>query len=1288
MPCKAGREGDEHPEYFGNSVQYNRCFKQLRRFQALSRLPDIPSSNSVGHRAEIWRAIRHAPGFSGFSWWWGKTFPQSEFASGLPVCVPSKTSLHIMYQQFRGEVKSFEKKLRHTLFHDAKQRRTKDVSMIFRDCPKEQPSQVDTLVDSRVGVIKEVCVEDSSLILEDPISLMPDAPVIADGQPLQIIYHEADQIWVEEINNLTTGDQIRQEKVWASDAEILREFQRVWGDRWQKLHHMQSTQWDQVVGFLRQVVQPMVWNFSEWSRPRILKMVKSKKKKCATGPDGVSRKDVLSLPPNGIDALVCMYNSIEQTGVWPQQLSVGIVKSLDKQKGATSVDGFRPITIYPLLYRVWSSCRAKEALLSLSRVVPSSVRGGLLKRQSKSIWFEVAQIIEMAHFDKSAISGIVLDIRRAFNALPRLPLWEMLHLLNFPDFLIKTWASFTACQVRRFRVRQSTGIPLDSCTGLPEGCAMSVFGMCLVDWSLDLWLREMYRLPSELFSYVDDWQVLFREAHDLPQLLQIVGRFSEMFDLEIDFQKSHVWATEGGARAVLKQGQLTLVNSARDLGAHQNFTRHAGNKVLQQRFQDIAKLWPVLRKSLCPYRSKILGIQQLARFATLRTGALRALRADRVGAHPALHLLTVTPFVDPECWAVRQTLQDARTLGNIDQCRGLWLHKHHSPACIPGNGPASVLAQRLAKLGWVLTSQGTWIDEIGEFCPLTAHWLSVQLRIQLAWPKVVASMVAHRVSFAGIQRSDWFLTSSMLKKYGEADQVFIKCALDGTMYTDTYKEKSQRGSQSACVYCGEIDGFFHRLWQCNHFQSAREGFRWTEWLDSLPSSLTCHGWAMQPPSWCKLLSLFDAISAPKFRHLPFLQSSHTIDLFTDGTCQYPEDYKLRYAGWAVTLASPFHSSLEHVVVGAGQVQGLHQSSYRAEVVAVKVALQFVHAHGCKARIWCDCQSVVDKFQQLLRGGSVRSTDMHSDVWTDIATLLHSSLMGSVEIGKVASHCDIEQAGSEAEAWAFWHNKLVDSAAATANQSRSQQFWETWESVRREQAFSQRLLQDVWEVILKASRLDTKRVEKFDLNQCEYFQTDPAEEDGSVGEQIMEEPEGNQQEDFNRIVLDRFSSQFVRRCHFSNLNPMLQWWSTVGQPALNSERPAIWMSGLQLYVDYVFFTELEGPTMVRGKWVDRANATLQPLPLEPMTRRVKSFLTFWKAMLKELKIVVPAKMQRAHSAATTFWGQCYRLKWPLKRCNLIDTELMKVKGRQLVQPNELGHYSFLPVPKGNGLQETS
>ena len=1010
------------------------------------------------------------------------------------------------------------------------------------------------------------------------------------------------------------------------------------------------------------------------------------------------------MPTNGCQAFVQMYHQIEQTGVWPKQLTVGIVKSLDKNKGAHSVDGFRPITIYPLVYRAWSSFRAKEALSALARIVPKSVRGGLPTRQSRSVWYEISQMIETSHHDGSELSGIVLDIRRAFNAIPRVPLWEMLHLLHFPIQILQAWAMFVSGQVRRFRVRRSTGDEVDSCVGLPEGCAMSVFGMALIDWLLDLWISEMYKLPSQLFSYVDDWQVAFRNPEQYQNLLQLIQEFSSMLDLEIDFTKSYVWSTEGEARVALRDGPIEVVRAARDLGAHQNFTRHQGNRVLQQRLHQVAEIWPLLRKSLCPYRSKVLGISQIGwpralygisivhlgsqHFMKLRTGAIRALRSNRIGTRPAVHLLTISPFADPECWAIRQTLQDARVLGNLEQCRSFWIHMSCTPAQVPGNGPANVLARRLSRLGWTLTPRGTWVDDVGEFCPLSVHWPAVQLRIRLAWPKVVATMVAHRASFAGIQNADWFLTSSALSRYGEADQVFIKCALDGTMYTDTHKEKSQRGTNSPCIYCGEVDSFYHRLWQCEHFQEARQHYPWIHLLDALPKSLTCHGWAMQPPSWCQLLSCFEQIAAPSFRHLPSISPHQTLDLFTDGTCQCPHDFRLRFAGWAVTLASPFVASLEHVVIGAGHVPGLHQSSYRAETIAIQAALKFVCAHNCNARLWCDCQSVVNKLQHVLDGGCIRDTDPHGDVWGDISALVHSGLASKVSIGKVASHCDISKAFSELEAWAFWHNRLVDNAAAKANLDRSDRFWEIWQQVCEEQKFSCTILHDTWSVILKNSRMDSKRVEQFDLHGCQYFQQAEAGAEEQHEDETQPLQEVRDDYPMEGFSLDRFSQQFVGRCHISNLQPMLQWWNAIGHVALQSDSSAIWMSGLQIYIDFVGFAGVEGPTMVRGKWIDRANTTLLPLEVLPVTRRVKMFLTFWKAMLKELRIVIPAKMQRAHSAATTFWGQCYRLKWPKHRCILIDDELLKVYGRQITQPQELGFHSFLPLPEGNGLRVSS
>ena len=439
-PCKVGREGEDHPSFFGRSTKHLRWFKQLRRFQALARLPNTPNSMTCVHKAEIWRAIRHATGFEGgFSKWWVTNFPEGAFEGGLPIIVPEQSQVVDMYQAFRCKVRDFERSLKQVRISEAKQRRLDDVSLIFKDCPKEQPTQVDTLIDARVETITEVNQDDSSIVLAGPIKLIPDTPVIARGKSLDIIFHDHDQLWLADVEELECGDQIRQEKITASDRDILQEFQRVWEGRWVKPAHLLSSQWEQVVGFLSQAVRPITWSFADWSGEGLRKIVKAKKKRSATGPDGVSRHDLVNLPDTGVSAIVEMFKCIEAAGQWPKQLQVGIVKSLDKNKGANGVDGFRPITIYPLLYRAWSSFRAKQALKVLATVVPNSVRGGLPSRQSKTIWYEVSQLLESAHHSGTALAGVVLDIRRAFNALPRIPLWEMLQLLDFPPNVLKTW---------------------------------------------------------------------------------------------------------------------------------------------------------------------------------------------------------------------------------------------------------------------------------------------------------------------------------------------------------------------------------------------------------------------------------------------------------------------------------------------------------------------------------------------------------------------------------------------------------------------------------------------------------------------------------------------------------------------------------------------------------------------------------------------------------------------------------------------------------------------------------
>ena len=57
-------------------------------------------------------------------------------------------------------------------------------------------------------------------------------------------------------------------------------------------------QWDQICSFLERTVAPIEWLHEPWTVDRFQQAVRAKKVKVATGPDDVSRADLLALPPS------------------------------------------------------------------------------------------------------------------------------------------------------------------------------------------------------------------------------------------------------------------------------------------------------------------------------------------------------------------------------------------------------------------------------------------------------------------------------------------------------------------------------------------------------------------------------------------------------------------------------------------------------------------------------------------------------------------------------------------------------------------------------------------------------------------------------------------------------------------------------------------------------------------------------------------------------------------------------------------------------------------------------
>lgn len=1057
----------------------------------------------------------------------------------------------------------------------------------------------------------------------------------------------------------------------------------MWANRWIKLSHLDAGKWDRVLEFVRSRFQPVSWSFPEWTLEQFRHSVVRKKSRAAVGPDGVSKQDLQQLPDSKANGLVALFRHLEAGEcAWPDQLTVGFVSSLHKGKGNGGVDSFRPITVFPMPYRVWSSTRARQAMVMLAMVLPHTIRGGVPSRESRTIWYELSQIVESSLIWNQSAQGLVLDVCKAFNAIPREPVWMILKHLAFPTKILMPWAKFVFQAKRRFKVRASTGEPIASCVGYPEGCGLSVFAMTVLDWLVSEWVSSLVGSPIDMLAYVDDWQLMFGSPAEFPAVWDALNFVVQELDLQLDHAKSFIWASLGPDRALLRDAPLKVELAARDLGAHQNFCRKAGNRTIIDRIVAMQTKWTLLKACRSPYRLKARALQQLAwpralhacsivsiglnHFGSLRSGALKALNANKVGANPMAHLGSVSLASDPEAWATLQTIKDARNLSNQCELRLALALACHEGLKIPANGPASILLERCKNLGWIFGRDGRCYDQFGHFDVFVNSWAEIKMRAQCGWPKRLAVELAHRPSFAGIQFADLDLVQKSLSHFGEADRVFLRSALDGTLYCDIGKTKDQRGSSSCCLFCGKEDSFRHRLWECPSFAECRSQAKFRDLIPHLPSCLVCHGWPTISFAWTQLVRYFDRIGrVDKELIWPTEPLPSVVDLFVDGSCACPQEPRLRFASWAVTIAMPNFECFDFRLLHSGHLAGVIQSSYRAELTALLVAFQFAVQTKARIRIWSDNQSAVKLGRQLLRGGKIPTQIAHSDLVAELECLA-IQLSGRVEVAKVVSHCDHVQASDQAESWAFWHNARVDEEAGRRNFQRSAEFWELWQQAASSLRFQTELLTDIQGVILRVGRAATSK------RQCEGISAKPTQQEvPTIGD-------GNDSVCGDQTLCWKIPDRLVLKYTQPNVLAIHRWWKEIGLPALRSGEKLVWVSGIQLHVDFWCHTGFRGLlSKHHKKWFPNEQSAPGDIP-RGFAARSSMFLRVLTAYWKENGLRLPNQLVRPASSILACWTMAYKLPWPARRLDWIDSVLMATHGRQVLKPSDLDGYKDLVV----------
>ena len=211
---------------------------------------------------------------------------------------------------------------------------------------------------------------------------------------------------------------------------------------------------------------------------------------------------------------------------------------------------FRPVIIYSMLYRSWGSMRSKEFLKVIAYVASQRQFGFMPSSDASEMWLMIQAQVECAVQTNIGIQGFVTDLQKAFENIPRLPIYELVVHMGMDIQIANLWFDFLAKTQRMFLVKGEVGQPVKSNRGLPEGDALSCLGMSIIDLTFHAYMEQFAPQVREL-SFVDNLEILSRSIHDLQSAIVCVQTWIQMWEIPLDEGKSYTWTSNKSQRSEL-----------------------------------------------------------------------------------------------------------------------------------------------------------------------------------------------------------------------------------------------------------------------------------------------------------------------------------------------------------------------------------------------------------------------------------------------------------------------------------------------------------------------------------------------------------------------------------------------------------------------------------------------------------------------------------------------------------------------------------------------------------------
>ena len=269
-------------------------------------------------------------------------------------------------------------------------------------------------------------------------------------------------------------------------------------------------------------------------------------------------------PPNVlVPAITAVLNCWFRTGVVPAAANISLITPIHKRGDATELGNYRPIAVGEPLLRLFAALlNARLVAYTVSMGLRAPMQAGFRPGLSTVHQiFALQHLVDHARLHKQPLFCCFLDLKGAYDRVPRRVLWTALQRLGVHGQMLAAVQALYAHAQYAIHVGGRRGVSVESSCGVKQGCPLSptLFGLLLdgLHWALlDGAPGAAPQLccgrPVPDLGYADDFCLLGTSPAHLQRLLDVAHAFLTGVAMELSVDKTKVLvfgASPGNASA-------------------------------------------------------------------------------------------------------------------------------------------------------------------------------------------------------------------------------------------------------------------------------------------------------------------------------------------------------------------------------------------------------------------------------------------------------------------------------------------------------------------------------------------------------------------------------------------------------------------------------------------------------------------------------------------------------------------------------------------------------------------